>query len=69
MSHEGVIARTIMLDRQLRDIIKNHPDTAIVNVGAGFDDRFSRMDNGRILWLICRMRLLQEEKRFPSVTV
>lgn len=24
MSHEGVIARTIMLDRQLRDIIKKH---------------------------------------------
>ncbi|MBP0989464.1 MAG: class I SAM-dependent methyltransferase, partial [Oscillospiraceae bacterium] len=50
MSHEGVIARTIMLDRQLNDIIKNHPDTVIVNVGAGFDDRFSRMDNGRIRW-------------------
>lgn len=50
MSHEGVIARTIMLDRQLKDIIKRNPDTVIVNVGAGFDDRFSRMDNGKILW-------------------
>ncbi len=50
MSHEGVIARTIMLDRQLKKIIQNAPDTVIVNVGAGFDDRFSRMDNGRILW-------------------
>ena len=50
MSHEGVIARTIMLDRQLKGIIQNVPDTVIVNVGAGFDDRFSRMDNGKILW-------------------
>ena len=50
MSHEGVIARTIMLDRQLKGIIQNAPDTVIVNVGAGFDDRFSRMDNGKILW-------------------
>ena len=50
MSHEGVIARTIMLDRQLKQIIKEHPDVVIVNVGAGFDDRFSRMDNGRIRW-------------------
>jgi O-methyltransferase involved in polyketide biosynthesis len=50
MSHEGVIARTIMLDRQLKGIIKKAPDTVIVNVGAGFDDRFSRVDNGRILW-------------------
>ena len=50
MSHEGVIARTIMLDRQLKEIIKRNPDTVVVNVGAGFDDRFSRMDNGKILW-------------------
>ena len=39
-----------MLDRQLKEIIKNTPDTVIVNVGAGFDDRFSRVDNGKILW-------------------
>ncbi len=50
MSHEGVVARTIMLDRQLKAIIKKSPDTVIVNVGAGFDDRFSRVDNGKILW-------------------
>ena len=50
MSHEGVIARTIMLDRQLKDIIKKAPDTVVVNIGAGFDSRFSRMDNGKIFW-------------------
>lgn len=50
LSHEGVVARTIMLDRQLKEIIKNAPDTVVVNVGAGFDDRFSRVDNGSILW-------------------
>ncbi len=27
MSHEGVVARTIMLDRQLKGIIKKAPDT------------------------------------------
>lgn len=50
MSHEGVIARTIMLDKQLKQIISKEPDTVIVNVGAGFDDRFSRIDNGKIVW-------------------
>lgn len=50
MSHEGVVARTIMLDRQLKSIIKKAPDTVIVNVGAGFDDHFTRVDNGRIMW-------------------
>ena len=50
MSHEGVVARTIMLDRQLKGIIKNEPETIVVNIGAGFDNRFSRVDNGKILW-------------------
>ncbi len=50
MSHEGVIARTIMLDRQLRNIIKENPDTVVVNIAAGFDNRFERVDNGQILW-------------------
>lgn len=50
MSHEGVVARTIMLDRQLKNIIKKEPNTVVVNVGAGFDNRFSRVDNGKILW-------------------
>lgn len=50
MSHEGVVARTIMLDRQLEEIIKREPESVIVNIGAGFDNRFSRVDNGKILW-------------------
>ncbi len=50
LSHEGVVARTIMLDRQLKKIIQEHPDTVIVNIGAGFDNRFTRVDNGKIRW-------------------
>lgn len=50
LSHEGVVARTIMLDRQLKEIIRKAPDTVAVNIGAGLDSRFSRMDNGKILW-------------------
>ena len=68
MSHEGVIARTIMLDRQLKGIIKKAPDTVIVNVGAGFDDRFSRMDNGRILWFDLDLpdAIAARKKAFPE---
>ena len=50
MSHEGVVARTIMLDRQLKEILEKAPDTVVVNLGAGFDNRFSRVDNGEIHW-------------------
>ena len=68
MSHEGVIARTIMLDRQLKGIIKKHPDSVFVNVGAGFDDRFSRMDNGRILWFDLDLpdAIAARRKAFPE---
>ena len=68
MSHEGVIARTIMLDRQLKGIIKKAPDTVIVNVGAGFDDRFSRMDNGRIRWFDLDLpdAIAARRKAFPE---
>jgi len=68
MSHEGVIARTIMLDRQLKGIIKKHPDTVIVNVGAGFDDRFTRMDNGTILWFDLDLpdAIAARKKAFPE---
>lgn len=48
MSHEGVVARTIMLDKQLKNLIKKNPNACIVNIGAGFDNRFSRVDNGEI---------------------
>ncbi len=50
MSHEGVIARTVMLDRQLKRLIERMPNAVIVNMGAGFDNRFSRVDNGKITW-------------------
>ena len=68
MSHEGVIARTIMLDRQLKGIIKKAPDTVVINVGAGFDDRFSRMDNGRILWFDLDLpdAIAARRKAFPD---
>ena len=68
LSHEGVVARTIMLDRQMKSIIKKHPDTVVVNLGAGFDDRFSRVDNGSILWYDIDLAdsIAARKKAFPE---
>ena len=44
LSHEGVVARTVMLDRMVRDFIAKNPLAVIVNLGAGFDNRFSRAE-------------------------
>lgn len=50
MSHEGVIARTIMYKNQLSELIKQYPDALCVNLGCGFDDKFVQVDNGSITW-------------------
>ena len=48
--HECVVARTIMFDEALRDLITRYPDATVVNLGCGLDNRFARVDNGRIRW-------------------
>lgn len=50
MSHEGVIARTIIIDKIVKDFIEKYPNALCVNLACGLDDRFSRVDNGKILW-------------------
>ncbi len=50
MSHEGVVARTIMFDEAVNALIRKYPDCTCVNLGCGLDDRFSRVDNGKIFW-------------------
>ena len=68
LSHEGIVARTIMLDEQLKSIISKAPDTVVVNVGAGFDDRFSRVDNGKIRWFDLDLpdAIAARKKAFPE---
>ena len=50
LSHEGVVARTIMFADALRGLISRYPDATCINLGCGFDDKFSQVDNGRIRW-------------------
>lgn len=68
LSHEGVVARTIMLDRQMKRILKKAPDTVVVNIGAGFDNRFARVDNGKIWWFDLDLpdAIAARKKAFPE---
>ena len=50
ISHEGVVARTILFDRTVKKLLENYPDAVCVNIGCGLDDRFTRVDNGRLQW-------------------
>lgn len=50
LSHEGVVARTITFRDELKRLIDMYPDALCVNLGCGFDDKFSQVDNGKITW-------------------
>lgn len=62
MSHEGVVARTIMLDRQLKGIIKNNPNTVVVNIGSGFDNRIDLPDA-----IAARKKAFPEQERVTMI--
>ncbi len=50
MSHEGVIARTILFDQAVASYIQKHPNATCINLACGLEDRFSRVDNQKIVW-------------------
>lgn len=50
LSHEGVVARTILYKNELKRLIENYIDALCINLGCGFDDKFSQVDNGSITW-------------------
>jgi methyltransferase (TIGR00027 family) len=50
LSNLGVAIRTEIFDELTAAFIEKYPDAVIVNIAAGLDTRFTRVDNGRILW-------------------
>ena len=50
LSHEGVVARTIMFRETLKSLLVQYPEAVCINLGCGFDDKFSQVDNGKLRW-------------------
>ena len=46
----GVIARTIVLDRMVRQYLENHENTVVVNIACGLDTRCYRMKRKYLRW-------------------
>ncbi|MCM1060163.1 MAG: class I SAM-dependent methyltransferase [Eubacterium sp.] len=71
----GVIARTIMLDKMVKDYVEKNPDAVIINIACGMDTRFYRSDNGRIKWynidlpvtIDVRNKFLKEPERVANI--
>lgn len=50
MNMWGCAARTIVFDREASEYIRAHPRCSVINMACGLDDRFSRVDNGSLVW-------------------
>ncbi len=46
----GLLVRARSFDDALKKFIKKNPNTTVVNIGAGLDTTFFRVDNGKIKW-------------------
>jgi len=44
------IARSLHIDRTIREFLKRYPAATIVNLGCGLDTTFERVDNGSLRW-------------------
>lgn len=71
----GVLARTILLDRMVKQFIDENPNGTVVNIAYGLDTRFYRVDNGSVRWynldlpetIAVRRRFLREEGRVSMI--
>ncbi|WP_374144788.1 class I SAM-dependent methyltransferase [Vibrio sp. NTOU-M3] len=63
---------TQLCDQQLTSFLSQNPEAWIINVGAGLDTRFYRVDNGRCHWLeldvtenlLWRQKLFHKSERY-----
>lgn len=76
-SQIGVAVRARAIDDEVRAFLGRHPDGVVVNLGAGLDTRFDRVDNGQVRWIeldlpdaiAFRRRLLAESPRHPNWSI
>jgi O-methyltransferase involved in polyketide biosynthesis len=75
MSQLGVAVRTQLLDRAVRDYLRENPRPIVINLGAGLDTRFWRLDDGKVLWydvdlpevVALKRQFVQETERYRLI--
>ncbi|MEU6585522.1 class I SAM-dependent methyltransferase [Nocardia sp. NPDC046763] len=50
-SLSGTVLRTSIIDAWVQDFLERHPGGTVVEIGAGLNTRFERVDNGRVHWV------------------
>jgi len=46
----GCTLRSAMFDVWVQDFLRRHPEGTVVEIGAGLNTRFERLDNGKVHW-------------------
>jgi O-methyltransferase involved in polyketide biosynthesis len=46
----GCVMRTAIYDEWVKDFLRRHPQGTVVEIGAGLNTRFERLDNGTLHW-------------------
>ncbi len=49
-SQRGCCLRGLILDNWVRDYLREYPEGIVVEIGAGLNTRFERVDNGQVRW-------------------
>ncbi|MGC6175079.1 class I SAM-dependent methyltransferase [Lacrimispora sp. 38-1] len=70
MSKEGVIARTMILDRETQKFVNEYPDVVCISIGCGLDTRYYRIRYNQVQWynidfpevIALRKKLIYENK-------
>ena len=50
MTQLGVAIRTMLLDKAIASFIEANPKACVINIGAGLDTRYHRINCGSVLW-------------------
>lgn len=50
ISTHGILARTQVIDTEVERLLSANPNAIVINLGAGLDTRFFRLDNGTVQW-------------------
>ena len=74
-SQQGVIARTMILDRETQKFVDEHPDAVCISIGCGLDTRYHRIRHKKIDWynldfpevIALRKQLIYESKQVKYI--
>ncbi len=75
ISQTAIVIRSIILDQLTKDFITKHKNTLVINIGAGLDTRYERLENRDVMWIDLdleppiqlRRRFFSEHDRYKMI--